>query len=575
MRDKRDNAGVVTSRFHSHRTIRRFGLALGIIAIGTVLYFHRFSAVGPGQPTGYREGASRVVSGDAVLPIIPDETADRDALMKLIEWDLLPVFRDGLYRQQSSAESLTLPSDDIRHASIDGNRDMNNFLCISSNAEFRGQGRFPVTAALPNCPEDYVKGFVIARFVGSGRFVRLWITTSSLFKLQYSDEILRFYVDEGRNPIIQLPLIDAISRSKYKLFAPPFGAGGRYFMAWYYPVVFRSKLVITIDRLRLTESYYHQTDVVLDRKTKRRKAASSKLDIRQKAAKTLQAKVEVATINQTEKVQLEPGEERNVFDLKGPATIHRIRLRTDQLNTLEQIWLQVFWDGSQTSAIDLPILSLFASELSLPEKNSLVLGANRDGDTTEITLRLPMPFHTRALWKLTNRDVSTVALAMTVESAQALPKGEWGTLHVQRFETKGPTRESHHPLVEAKGRGRLVGVCLSMEGLGLDPDEETEHPLSFLEGDEIGIIDGVTAIVGTGTEDYLNSSFYFADGAFATPFAQAQKSETKTRGSVVGCRWHILSDAIDFSSSFDFSLEIGARNSTILDRYRSVAFLYQ
>jgi hypothetical protein len=114
-----------------------------------------------------------------------------------------------------------------------------------------------------------------------------------------------------------------------------------------------------------------------------------------------------------------------------------------------------------------------------------------------------------------------------------------------------------------------------MEGLGLDPDEESSHPLGFLEGDERGVIDGKSVIFGTGTEDYLNSSFYFADGAFATPFAQAQKSEAETRGTVVGCRWHILSDAIDFLSSFDFDLEIGAADPTMLDRYRSVAFLYQ
>lgn len=566
---------MVTESNQRDRNLRRLGFALAFITIGSALLLYPSSEEPIRLPGGRSEYAARSVSKNAVLPILPEETADAEALSQLIEWDRLPVFREGLYRQQSSAESPNLKSGDYRHASVDGNRDMNNFLCVSANAEYRGQGRFPVTVKLPSCPEDYLRGFVISRFVGSGKFVRLWMTTSSLFKLQYSDEILRFYVDEGRAPIIQLPLIDAISARKYPLFAPPFGAGARYFIAWYYPVVFQSKLVITIDRLRLTESYYHQTDVVLDRKRQRRTASTSKLGLREKAVVTLLAKGATQNESNTEAIVLEPGEERSVFDFKGPATIHRVRLKTPKVDALERIWLQVYWDEGRKPGIDIPLLSLFASELSLPDKNNLALGVIRSRNRTEITLRIPMPFRSRAVWRLINRGLSTVALELTAEINGAVPKGEWGRLHVQRFVTKGPTHEGYHTLVKAKGRGRLVGVCLSMEGLELDPDEETSHPLSFLEGDEIGIIDGVRAIVGTGTEDYLNSSFYFADGSFATPFAQGQKRESKTRGTVVGCRWHVLSDAVDFSSSFDFSLEIGARDTTILDRYRSVAFLYQ
>jgi hypothetical protein len=113
-----------------------------------------------------------------------------------------------------------------------------------------------------------------------------------------------------------------------------------------------------------------------------------------------------------------------------------------------------------------------------------------------------------------------------------------------------------------------------MQGHGLEPGNPHAGPLNFLEGDEWGLVDGRPALPGTGTEDYFNSSFYFADGLFATPFAQGQASILRERGIAVCCRWHVLGDAIDFQSSLDLSLEIGPGQPSLLDRYRTVAFLY-
>ncbi len=46
------------------------------------------------------------------------------------------------------------------------------------------------------------------------------------------------------------------------------------------------------------------------------------------------------------------------------------------------------------------------------------------------------------------------------------------------------------------------------------------HPLNFLKGYEIEIIDGELKIHGTGTEDYFNAIFYFLEGGKTSQIIQ-------------------------------------------------------
>ena len=241
--------------------------------------------------------------------------------------------------------------------------------------------------------------------------------------------------------------------------------------------------------------------------------------------------------------------------------------------------LRVSWDEAAQPDLDLPLVELFAAALAVPEGASLALGSTDQGDDVELFLRLPMPFEARAEWILTNAGTDALDVDLAVDVADGVPAAPWGRLQVQRFETNAPA-DGDHPLASASGRGRLVGVCLMTEGHGMADAEFLAGPLNFLEGDERGVIDGVPALRGTGTEDYLNGSFYFEDGPFAGPFAQvwdivADPTDPLGDGQVSACRWHVLGDAVDFSSSLQLELEIGPGEPALLDRYRSVAFLYR
>ena len=186
-----------------------------------------------------------------------------------------------------------------------------------------------------------------------------------------------------------------------------------------------------------------------------------------------------------------------------------------------------------------------------------------------------MPFRTQAVAVLTNHAADTT-LDVSVQGLSGLPPEPWGHLQAIRSETVGPTTLVDHPVAAALGPGRLVGMCLQAEGHS-STQFQFPGPLNFLEGDEVMNIDDDT-YRGTGAEDYFDSAFYFRQGEAGTPFAQWSgkvEDTTNDRGAMAACRWHILTAAIDFQDSLDFSMEIGPHDPSSLDRWVSTAFLYR
>ena len=500
---------------------------------------------------------------------MPLELADSAALATMSDWAALPVFASGRYRMQSSADRETGAKPRLS-LWTHGNRDMNHFVC-------RGQtdappSRVKLNVDLGRCEESYVRGMVLSRFVGSGRLARLWLTALSIRRAPADHELLRIYVDDDPTPRVRVPLREAIDGGAGEMFAPPFGAGSTRRMAWYYPVVFGSKLVVSLDGLGGDDLYFHQTAVVLDELPAARSAAAVRLRERDVSRQLLGAKVPAAGTASAWRARVEAGESTTRL-FRGPATMVKARVRADRA-ALQDVRLTVRWDGG-APAIDLPFAELFTAGEISPERSSLALAATGD----ELSLQLPMPYAETASWTLTNHGTTAHRLEVVTEVVGGVPASPWGHLHVQHHETT-TTSGKMHPLVRAEGRGRLVGVCMALHGHGLLEGGKRGHPMHFLEGDELGIVDGERALVGTGTEDYFNGAFYFQDGPTATPFAQTWGVVPRVAGApnkarVNACRWHVLGDAVDFRESLQLDMEIGPGRPDVLDRYRSVAFLYR
>jgi hypothetical protein len=99
--------------------------------------------------------------------------------------------------------------------------------------------------------------------------------------------------------------------------------------------------------------------------------------------------------------------------------------------------------------------------------------------------------------------------------------------------------------------------------------------LWFLEGDERVFVDGesVPSIIGTGTEDYFSSGWYFDTGPYSSLYHGLTIKDSLT-GRISAYRWHVA-DPIPFTRDIRFTIEHGGTNDAPRTDYSSVAFWYQ
>lgn len=515
--------------------------------------------------------------------IVPLESADAEALAALGDWSGISVFGSGQYEQQSSHDRgrKDASEDALFPLFSNGNRDLDNFVCQSSDARLGTTNILPYLFDRDACEDDYVHGVVLSRYQGSGVLRRFWLTASSLGlgNGMLADELLRVYVDDNPRPLFQVRLDQVLNGGAGEMFALPFGAASHNFIAWYYPVVFASKLVIALDRL--SADYYFQTDVVLDAEPKARFAPASRLPERDRAAALLMAATPVAAKAESlasEHVMLKKSEQHDVM-LSGPATIEEVKLRvaSAQLQSLAGMKVAARWDGADDAALELPLLELFAAGRSVVAKSDLAVAATTDGNDQLLALRLPMPFRKAAKWTLENTGDVEVDFQLDFTGERSVPDKDFGHLHVQRDDVPIPAKESVQTFAQASGRGRYVGLCADLAGHA-DATLGATSPLNFLEGDVRAMVDGRVALDGTGTEDYPDNSFYFLDTPRATPFAQNWNVINDTSqhppGQASFCRWQVLGNEVDFQSQLQATFEITSSDPSTVDLHRTLAFLY-
>ena len=486
------------------------------------------------------------------------ELGDVEHVVRLDDWRAMPTLRDGVYEHQSSAE--VVPQEAAIALFADGNRDMNNFVCASPDASKQAPDLVPHVYALPQCPEDYVRGFVMARFEGEGVLTRLWLALGSLATVGATgNEVVRIYVDDDPERMFEFPLAGMIDGTADPVFAPPFGIGASRQVAWYYPVAFASKLVIAIDQLGPTELVYHQASAVLE------PIGERDCDLSALRPTTLGPAPEGERT--THRV---PGS----IALDGPGTIHELVVRTSDPTALHDVIMTAALDGETAWSIALGDLFSMRRALPADDASALLRAREIDGET-ELALALPMPFAASAELDFADGPPFEVEVVVDPE----LPAAPWGHLEVHARHSVGPF-VGRHGIVDLAGRGRLAGVCLTAQGhdeglLGL-----FTGPFNFLEGDPTIRIDGRDVVRGTGTEELFDGAFYFGEGPHANPFAQAwgrmrDDDAVPRTGSINACRWHPATDAIDFDTSLAMDVEVGPGMPALLDSYRSVAFVYR
>ncbi|MDB4990111.1 MAG: hypothetical protein JWN04_5289 [Myxococcaceae bacterium] len=531
----------------------------------------------PRDPPREHPGATRL-GVDLRYPLHPSERlapelADAVSLARLAEGRAeIAVFGDHRFELQSSEDRQT-----GEHSMLfllqNGNRDMSNFVCRSVDAKIGATYPAP-HYDLPACPEAWVEGVVLARFEGAGTLSRLWLASKTIAHALPDQTRVRIYRDRQRDPVVDMPLRELLD-GENPVFAAPFGMPQQTQVGWYYPVVFSDGLIIAIDEVPRLDAVYYQAQVTRD--GAHASSPTALVQQREHARRALMAPMVSVPEPRFERVMLAPGAERVVFEQRGPATIEAFSLTTPSLALLEPIRVRVFWDGADEPAIDLPARELFGSALAAPEVASSWLAAQQVHDGLRLTLALPMPFAAHAKVVLSNAGDTSVELRAGVALDARVPARAFGNLHALRNETLGPSKATHHPLAQASGRGRWVGLCVALEGHAWSRPLYAE-PMNFLEGDPTTLVDGAGAhassLRGTGTEDIFDSVFYFQNAPLVTPFVQTWGVDKK-HGKASACRWNVHGSELDFTSSLDARLEVGPGQPELLDRYRTVAFVYR
>jgi hypothetical protein len=236
--------------------------------------------------------------------------------------------------------------------------------------------------------------------------------------------------------------------------------------------------------------------------------------------------------------------------------------------------LLVHFDGART--VDAPVGQLFGSGLGPADVRSLLVAQRRAAPGSFVSW-WPMPFREGMAVGLRNptRQPARVSVRAIVDRGSPLPallaSRQAGRFHAtSRF---GVTpRGRPWPVLQARGRGVLVGLSATLVG----PRSRPGHPTNHLEGDELIVADGGPALHGTGTEDFFEAGWYWNRGAHTLPFTGAPVRRVASGGCADDCTAAyrlLVSDAIPFSSSLRFDLEHGPRN-TVGGTYGTTAYWY-
>jgi hypothetical protein len=268
-------------------------------------------------------------------------------------------------------------------------------------------------------------------------------------------------------------------------------------------------------------------------------------------------------------VAIGPGETHTLVDHTGAGMVRRwwltIQPRNDQ-EIQRQLIVRCYWDGEASPSVEVPVSDFFG------------MGFGEWKDFVSVPLNMtsggynsywPMPFKRSARITVENtadRGIERFYYNVDIRTHDRLPDDAL-YFHAQYRQT---VTQADEPVVvlDAGGRGHYVGTLISMQPL-------QGAGFGYLEGDERIFIDGEAqpTVIGTGTEDYFSSGWYYDTGEYSAPYHGVPIKDPE-HGRISTYRWHI-EDPIPFRERLLFTIEHGGLNDQPGVEYATVAFWYQ
>lgn len=232
---------------------------------------------------------------------------------------------------------------------------------------------------------------------------------------------------------------------------------------------------------------------------------------------------------------------------------------------LDSIFIHFYFDGETQASISAPLGLFFATGThDIADVQSLFAGhLNR-----EFYNYLTMPYWQQVRIDLENRsshNFNNIWTSIGVSTNQ-YDKTKTGYLKGEfKEQNKSFTDATDAHFAHFEGQGKYLGTVIQAK-------QNSDTTLAWLEGDEhIYTDDAQTPFhIGTGTEDYFNSTFYFMKDEYSLQ----QNGMTNSENHFGRCmyRFHIL-DPVPFEKNLSFQLEHGDYNDKQAF-YKSLTWAY-
>ena len=247
-------------------------------------------------------------------------------------------------------------------------------------------------------------------------------------------------------------------------------------------------------------------------------------------------------------VNIGDGERRVIAEISGRrGVIRRIWMAlpdNDKYETVEGLWICVYWDGALEPAVEMPVGAFFMHTVGRSVAFENCAFSSSEGRT--YICMIPMPFLDGALIALENRSgkkIENVFYEADVTLDDAL---EGDVLYFHASRNAGSTKlfEDFELLSEIRGKGRYIGTFLTVT-------PNPKMPEWWGEGEVKGYIDGESTptLCGTGSEDYFGGSWGIAEFQ-----GRYHGCLTNSPQFVSMYRFHVP-DPVYFSSSFRLTIQ--------------------
>jgi len=249
---------------------------------------------------------------------------------------------------------------------------------------------------------------------------------------------------------------------------------------------------------------------------------------------------------------IQPGESVTLLNATGAGVINRIWMTLDELfhkpEEMRAVRIKMYWDGSKTPAVDVPIGDFFCAPLGklVTFENELFASPEARSFVTYI----PMPYKTGAKIVIENGSTNQHHRIFYDVNFSKLKEAEDDILYFHAtWRRENPTTlgKDFEILPKVSGKGKFIGCSLGVninkKNLGWFGEGEVKI---FLDDDKKH-----PTLCGTGTEDYISTGW--GQGKFAQRFHGCLLADEE-KGLFSFYRFHIP-DTVQFEKGCKVTIQ--------------------